>query len=444
MADLDLSLESSSVTLRVRANTNTGATPAIELCRGTNSTFGADTYGDYRIKGESGDLILEKGADSTTSEVLRTDGIRLLVGNTATANSGLLCVRGNASSNTGEGQITLQRGASVTGADQELGSLNFGEGSANSAHVTAFTEANWTGSSRPTRLVFETTPSTSGSAVERLRIDSSGRVRIRPYEFTMPTDGEMGTPVLIGLLGNTDPDFGAGAANQSVIRTMDCGSTNSSYTGYEIRNRQSGDLRFLNRDSGISNRANFHIYQDTDISGNMENTLSISYLAAFYATGVYDHATSGGANVNVVSGGQLRRSTSSIRFKTGVETLEDSYADALLNCRPVWYRSTAPGDNPAYSYWGFIAEEVAEIDPRLVQWSTETTEFVDAVDDDGNPLFEEDGTTQQKMRVKTTHSQPQPESVAYDRFVPHLINLIKRQKDTIDAMEVRLSALEGN
>ena len=154
---------------------------------------------------------------------------------------------------------------------------------------------------------------------------------------------------------------------------------------------------------------------------------------------MYDHTTSSGANVNVVSGGQLRRSTSSIRFKTNVETLENSYADALLNCRPVWYRSTAPSDNPEHSYWGFIAEEVAEIDPRLVQFSTETTSFVDAVDDDGNPLFEEDGTTRQKMRVKTIHDEPQPESVVYERFVPHLLNLIKRQKEAIETLEQRLS-----
>jgi hypothetical protein len=283
----------------------------------------------------------------------------------------------------------------------------------------------------------------------RMRLDDLGRLRLNPFGLTLPSAGEYNTPLFVTLEGMVDPTSNAGGATPALIRTMDVGTTSAAYSGYEIRNRHAGDIRFLNGDAGLSNRANFAIYQDTDIN-DLENTLTISYLAAVYAPGVYDHTTSSGANVNVTSGGQLRRSTSSIRFKTNVETLENSYADALLNCRPVWYRSTAPSDNPEHSYWGFIAEEVAEIDPRLVQFSTETTSFVDAVDGDGNPLFEEDGTTRQKMRVKTTHEEPQPESVVYERFVPHLLNLIKRQKEAIETLEAsnadllaRVSALES-
>jgi hypothetical protein len=136
--------------------------------------------------------------------------------------------------------------------------------------------------------------------------------------------------------------------------------------------------------------------------------------------------TTAAANVNVDAGdGQIRRSTSSIKYKTDVETLDDSYADALLACRPVWYRSTCEGDNPGHSWWGFIAEEVAAIDPRLVHWKTVEVTY----DDKGSPV--------------TTPCDPEPEGVAYDRFVPHLLNLIKRQKEQIEAMEARLSALEG-
>ena len=148
--------------------------------------------------------------------------------------------------------------------------------------------------------------------------------------------------------------------------------------------------------------------------------------------GVYDLTTSAGANVYVHGNGYLQRSTSSIKYKTDVETLEDSYADALLECRPVWYRSTCSTDDPAYGYWGFIAEEVAEIDPRLVHWKTT------------NPVQQEDGS------VEHVPCEPEPEGVQYDRFVPHLINLIKRQKEqlesqaaTIAALDARLTALEG-
>ena len=144
------------------------------------------------------------------------------------------------------------------------------------------------------------------------------------------------------------------------------------------------------------------------------------------ALGVYDETTGNAANMNVSSLGTIQRSTSSIKYKTQVEDLDETYADALLECRPVWYRSTCAADDPTHSYWGFIAEEVAEIDPRLVHWKT--TE----------PVVQENGS------IEHTPCEPEPEGVAYDRFVPHLLNLIKRQKEQIETLETRVATLEGN
>jgi hypothetical protein len=142
--------------------------------------------------------------------------------------------------------------------------------------------------------------------------------------------------------------------------------------------------------------------------------------------GVYNDTTATAANVFVASSGNILRSTSSAKYKTDIETIQDLYADALLQCRPVWYRSTCPDDNPNWGWWGFIAEEVAAIDPRLVHWKT-----VEITYDD-------------KGAAVQTPCDPEPEGVQYDRFVPHLLNLIKRQKEQIEAMEARLSALEAS
>jgi len=140
---------------------------------------------------------------------------------------------------------------------------------------------------------------------------------------------------------------------------------------------------------------------------------------------VYGNTTASAANVHMNSAGQLFRSTSSIRYKKDVETIQDSYADAILNCRPVWYKSTSELDNPDWGYWGFIAEEVAEVDPRLVNWKTEEHTY----DEEGGP--------------NSTPCDPIAEGVQYDRFVPHLVNLIKRQNDRIEQLEARLAALEA-
>jgi hypothetical protein len=150
---------------------------------------------------------------------------------------------------------------------------------------------------------------------------------------------------------------------------------------------------------------------------------------------VYDNTTVNAANMFVNSGPihQIYRSTSSIKYKTNVETIEDSYSDAILGCRPVWYRSLCSGDNKDYGYWGFIAEEVAAVDPRLVFWTTEKS------------VVHEDGT---ESTVKL--EEPIADGVQYDRFVPHLLNLIKRQQQAIEtleatnaSLEARLTALEG-
>ena len=37
--------------------------------------------------------------------------------------------------------------------------------------------------------------------------------------------------------------------------------------------------------------------------------------------------------------------------------------------RPITYRSKAPADNPALRWFGLIAEEVSEVDPRLVHYT---------------------------------------------------------------------------
>ena len=132
---------------------------------------------------------------------------------------------------------------------------------------------------------------------------------------------------------------------------------------------------------------------------------------------IYAQTTTSAANVHIDGSARLLRTTSSIKYKTNVETLSDSYADAILNVRPVWYRSLSPTDNPDWGWYGFIAEELAEIDPRLC-------------------LF------------KTT--EPVVEGVQYDRFAPHFLNLLQRQHAEIEELKAsnadllaRVTALES-
>jgi hypothetical protein len=121
------------------------------------------------------------------------------------------------------------------------------------------------------------------------------------------------------------------------------------------------------------------------------------------------NTTANAADVVINSTGVFARSTSSIKYKTDVENAELSYSEALVyGSRPVWYRSLSENDPSDYSYWGFIAEEVAEIDPRMIHWNDDS-----------------------------------PEGVQYARYVVHLVNVVQKQRQQLDALEARITALEG-
>lgn len=116
--------------------------------------------------------------------------------------------------------------------------------------------------------------------------------------------------------------------------------------------------------------------------------------------------TASGANAYIDSTTKvISRSTSSIRYKTDVEELPDEEGDRILQLRPITYRSNADLDDPDKVHIGLIAEEVAEVEPRLVEYS---------VDEEG---------------------EPRPESVNYARLCVQLISVVKR-------LESRLAALE--
>lgn len=125
----------------------------------------------------------------------------------------------------------------------------------------------------------------------------------------------------------------------------------------------------------------------------------------------YSITTASAANMHIAAGGIVSRSTSSERYKRDIEPMSDTAVHAVLGMRPVWYRSRCAEDPPEWSYYGLIAEEVAEIDPRLVDWRK----------DEAGELI--------------------PESVMYDRLVPHLIALVQKQQKRLVSLSHHVEAM---
>lgn len=106
--------------------------------------------------------------------------------------------------------------------------------------------------------------------------------------------------------------------------------------------------------------------------GNESNTIRIgSSQTATYLAGVSGVTVASGVQVYVDSNGQLGTLTSSARFK---EDVADMAGDSrrVMQLHPVTFRYKAPYDDGSHRLqYGLIAEEVAKVDPELVQFDAD-------------------------------------------------------------------------
>lgn len=146
--------------------------------------------------------------------------------------------------------------------------------------------------------------------------------------------------------------------------------------------------------------------------------------------------TASAANAFLNSGSSpannLLRSTSSIKYKTDIEDLQESFFEKILSMRPIWYRSLSEADPKDWSYYGFIAEEVAKIEPRFVHYGYQEDAYEvnieNSIDDNGNPIE----LVHRKLKES---AQKVPDGIQYDRLVVPMIALIQKQQKQIEALQ---------
>lgn len=143
----------------------------------------------------------------------------------------------------------------------------------------------------------------------------------------------------------------------------------------------------------------------------------------------YNTTTASAANVVVSSSGELQRSTSSMKYKTDVEPMWSSIAQALVDqAEPFFYRSLCSADNPQHSWYGLSAEQIASIDPRFVLWKTH--DYVTL------------GAGESQRTEFTELDSPEIEGVYYERLVVPLLLVVKQLKQQVAALEQRLDQLQ--
>ena len=237
---------------------------------------------------------------------------------------------------------------------------------------------------------------------------------------TERTTGSTGTPVAaLQLVATSSGDIVDGFAANHDFAVQDNAAVVNNI----------GSLQFAR--AGSDNSGRFRILPAN--AGSQTSQFEIAPGGNPYFPGA--STTAIGANAVLNNGSspanELLRSTSSARYKDAIEEVGDEYADSILMFRPVWYRSKCAADNPSWSWYGLIAEEVALIDPRLVYWSYSDDNYkVIQREVDGRLVAE---------RVLRDGAHLVPDGVAYDRLTVLLLSIVRRHQDRIRYLEEALA-----
>jgi hypothetical protein len=180
---------------------------------------------------------------------------------------------------------------------------------------------------------------------------------------------------------------------------------------FELSNR--GNIELFPPSSGVSNGGNLIV--NNKIEGKDGLTLAAGTNQRISSPNIRSYIITGSTNsssVAINTDNEIGIIGSSLKFKRDIETVTyEACENVVLNSRPVFYKAKpeySDGVDPENVYFGFIAEEVAEVDPKLAVW------------DDSQPI-----------------------SVAYERFTVPLIKVVQRQHEVIEEHKQKISELES-
>jgi hypothetical protein len=120
---------------------------------------------------------------------------------------------------------------------------------------------------------------------------------------------------------------------------------------------------------------------------------------------------------------------SSGRYKTGIQDLSHDDADKILAFRPVTFRSKCPIDDPDQVKIGLIAEEVEDIEPRLVQYDYTPDAYENVRGKEGEPI-------RHNLRKD---AKKQVMGLDYNAIVVLLLRKVQEQEERIARLEAKLS-----
>jgi hypothetical protein len=155
----------------------------------------------------------------------------------------------------------------------------------------------------------------------------------------------------------------------------------------------------------------------------------------------FQYNNAGVGSVSVTGSATAYNTSSDYRLKTDAQPMVGA-SDRVLALKPVNFAWISSGERVD----GFLAHEAQEIVPEAVHGTKdamrdeeyEVTAAVEATyDEDGNEL------TAAVEAVMGTRSVPDYQGIDQSKLVPLLTAALQEALNKIDAMEIRLAALEG-
>ena len=133
---------------------------------------------------------------------------------------------------------------------------------------------------------------------EKLRIDVNGNVKIGTISDTNAVVTKC--PLYIAMQTDlTTFEGGEGAATTGLLRLEETGSNNNRYHGIDLRNTNSGDIRILNQDVGVSDRGDLVIAMpDGDANDGIHNKMRFNSRQSSIQISGKGGAVAGNAAVN--------------------------------------------------------------------------------------------------------------------------------------------------
>lgn len=221
--------------------------------------------------------------------------------------------------------------------------------------------------------------------------------------------------------------FGASYGNVSGIGLNNASSSMQTSIDFAKAGVLMGRLRSdfvgnLNHIATGTGAHNFFVGGDSGVGAQVFNIRSNGAIS-FSSIGTT--ASAANAFLDSAASNNLLRSTSSMRYKTNVSSLQAADLNAVLQMRPVTYTSLCASDDPTKTHLGFIAEEMALIDPRLVFYTWDQYQA------------QADGSSPKPAAA----ARLVPDGVQYDRLVPLLVGAVQTLTQRVASLEQQTAAL---